>query len=102
MYKLWKKGFDKWESATAEYLEELLESPAVLKPSGKMLEAAMKTKSSLDEAAKKWWSAWGLPTKHDQERTLHQINRLESRLLDLEEELRRAKAEAGESADGTE
>ena len=34
-----------------------------------------------------WWGAMGLPTKKDQERALHAINELESRLLDLEERL---------------
>ena len=34
-----------------------------------------------------WWSALGLPTKRDQERTLHALNQLESRLMDLEDKL---------------
>jgi len=88
VWEMWKKGFDAWESATSKYLDRVLESPAVLYPSGKMLEGVMKTKAKVDGAAKKWWRAWGLPTKHDQERTLHKINQLESRLLDMEEKLR--------------
>lgn len=95
VWELWKKGFKKWESATAEYLEQVLESPAVLYPSGKTLESVMKVKGKLDDAAEKWWGAWGLPTKHDQERTLHRINKLESRLLDLEEQLRQANQNDG-------
>lgn len=93
VWELWKKGFDKWESTTAEYMEELLESRAVLYPSGKLLEAAMKSKSALDEATRKWWGAWGLPTKADQERALHTINELEGRLIDLEQEIRELRAE---------
>ncbi len=87
MWKLWKKGFDKWEKATAKYFDTVLENRAVLYPSGKLLEVAMKGKSKLDEAARKWWGSWGLPTKYDQERTLHTLNQLESRIIDLEEEL---------------
>jgi hypothetical protein len=34
-----------------------------------------------------FWGSLGLPTKRDQERALHKLNQLESRLLDLEEKL---------------
>ena len=91
MFDIWKKGFDKWESITADYVEKMLRSPAVLFPSGKMLEGAMKTKAKVDEASTKWWGAWGLPTKHDQERALHRINKLEGQLLDMEELIRELK-----------
>lgn len=93
VWEMWKKGFDKWESATSEYMEKVLESPAVLYPSGKLLEGVMKTKAKVDDAAKQWWRTWGLPTKHDQERTLHKINQLESRLLDMEEQIRQLDAD---------
>ncbi|MEZ4300540.1 MAG: hypothetical protein R3B70_36695 [Polyangiaceae bacterium] len=83
----WKKGFDVWESATADYLEKVLKSPLVLTPAGTMLSAAMKGKAASEKALAQFWGAWGLPTKRDQERTLHALNQLESRLLDLEEKL---------------
>jgi len=86
-WDVWKKGFDAWERATARYLDTVLRSPSVLQPSGAMLTAMMKTKAATDKAAAAWWGAMGLPTKHDQERSLHKLNQLESRLLDLEEEL---------------
>lgn len=83
----WKKGFDAWENATAEYFETLLKSPLILTPAGAMLTAMMKSKAASEKALATFWGAWGLPTKRDQERTLHAINQLESRLLDLEEKL---------------
>ncbi len=86
-WDLWKKGFDAWESATAQYLEQVLKNPAVLGPSGMMLTAAMKAKAQADKAAATMWGTLGLPTKRDQERTLHALNQLESRLLDLQEKL---------------
>jgi hypothetical protein len=86
-WDVWKNGFDAWEQATARYLETVLKSPAVLAPSGALLTAFMRTKAMGDRAAAAWWGAIGLPTKRDQERTLHRLNRLESRLLDLEEKL---------------
>jgi hypothetical protein len=86
-WDLFKKSFDVWEKLTAEYLETVLRSPAVLQPSGTMLTAVMKAKAASDKAAASWWGALGLPTKRDQERTLHALNELESKILDLEERL---------------
>lgn len=83
----WKKGFDVWEKTTAQYMETVMRSPAMLGPAGAMLTAAMKTKTATDKALAGWWGLVGLPTKRDQERSLHKLNQLESRLLDLEEQL---------------
>lgn len=86
-WESWKKGFAAWEATTAAYLEKLLTSPAVLRPSGIGLTAVMKVKTATDKAAAAWWSAWGLPTRRDQERLMHKLDRLESKLLDVEERL---------------
>jgi len=87
MWDQWKQGFTAWEQATSQYMEKLFANPEVLKPAGAMLTAAMKTKIATDRALDAWWSMWGLPTRRDQERALHKLNQLESRLLDLEERL---------------
>ena len=47
----------------------------------------LKTKSATDKVMSAWWSTLGLPTRRDQERTLHKLNQLESRMYDLEEQL---------------
>lgn len=86
-WEQWKKSFNVWEDATAKYLEQWLKSPLVLGPSGAMLTAVMKAKSAADKAKANWWSELGLPTKRDQERTLHLLNQLQSRIMDLEEKL---------------
>ena len=86
-WELWKQGFGAWENATAEYLENVLKHESVLGPAGAMLTMAMKTKAATDDALTAWWGAMGLPTKRDQERSLHKLNQMESRLLDLEEML---------------
>ena len=83
----YRKGFDAWERATADYLEVWMRSPLVLEPAGLLLSVAAKAKAAGDRAASGWWGALGLPTKRDQERTLHAIHELESKLLDLEERL---------------
>lgn len=87
MWDSWKKNFDAWERTTADYLEKVLKNPLVLGPTGTLLTATMKTKAATDKAMATWWGAMGLPTKRDQERSLHKLNQLESRLLDLEDQL---------------
>ena len=87
LWETWKKGFDAWEGATAKYFEAVLKSPAVLGPSGAMLTATMKAKAAYDNAVANWWSALGLPNRRDQERSLHALNQMQSRILDLEEKL---------------
>ncbi|MBK7578763.1 MAG: hypothetical protein IPI67_01040 [Myxococcales bacterium] len=86
-WDLYKKAFNAWENATATYMEQVLKSPLVLEPAGMWLTAAMKAKVKSDKFAADWWGGLGLPTKRDQERTLHKLNQLESKLLDLEERL---------------
>lgn len=87
IWETWKKGFDTWEQRTAEMFEAVLKMPSVLQPMGQVLTATMKMKAASDQAAAKWWATWGLPTRRDQERTLHALNQLQSRLIDLEEQL---------------
>jgi hypothetical protein len=94
MWETWKKGFDAWEGATAEWLEQVLKSPLVLSPTGHLLTAAMKAKAARDQWVHRTWASLGLPTRRDQERTLHALNQLQSRLLDLEDKLEERTQEA--------
>jgi hypothetical protein len=87
IWQTWKKGFDAWENATAKYLEQAMKSPLLLGPSGILLGSAMKAKAAYEKAASQWVASMGFATKRDQERSLHALNQLESRLLDLEERL---------------
>ncbi len=87
IWNLWKKGFYAWEDATAKYLEHWMKNPLLLAPSGIMLGNAMKAKAAYEKAASGWVGALGLATKRDQERSLHVLNQLESRMIDLEERL---------------
>ncbi len=87
MWDQWKKGFDLWEQRTAEMMETVLKSPAVLTPMGSMLSMTMKAKAATEKASAQWWGSLGLPTKREQEKTLHALNQINSRLIDLEERL---------------
>ncbi len=82
-----KQYFTTWESATAKHLEVWMKSPLVLEPAGTWLSMVMKTKAAADRNVAEAWGLIGLPTKRDQERTLHALNQIQSRLLDLEEQL---------------
>lgn len=92
LWETWKKAFYAWEDATAKYMEEVLKSPLVLAPSGMMLGSAMKAKAAADKQVASIVGTFGLATKRDQERSLHALNQLESRLIDLEEKLSEALA----------
>lgn len=92
LWQLWKQGFESWEQASAKVLETWLKSPAVLEPAGAMLSAAMKLKKQADDALTQAWAAAGLPTRREQERMLHVLNQVQSRLMDLEERLEDALA----------
>jgi len=94
-WETWKKGFDAWEDATAKYMEQWLKSPFVLGPSGAMLTMLMKGKAAADKAKAQFWGEVGLPTKRDQERALHLLNKLESKVLDLEERLEAREQQRG-------
>ncbi len=88
IWEQWKRGFEVWENKTAQAFETVLKKPSVLGPMGSMLTATMKLKAKSDGYVSGWWSMVGLPTRRDQERTLHLLNQLNSRLIDLEEQLR--------------
>lgn len=87
MWEQWKKGFFAWENATAHYVEDVLKNPVVLGPAGQILASAMKARAAGEQALAQFWGGWGLPTKRDQERTLHALNQIQSTLIDLEERL---------------
>ena len=87
MWDAWKKGFLAWEQATTQFATQVLQNPSVIGPAGAMLSAALRTKAATDRMLEHTWSAFGLSTRRDQERTLHQLNQLQSRIYDLEEQL---------------
>ncbi|NUP11244.1 MAG: hypothetical protein HOW73_34800 [Polyangiaceae bacterium] len=91
-----KQYFNAWETSTAKVVEAWMKSPLVLEPAGAWLTAMMKTKAAADKGAAAAWGLVGLPTKRDQERTLHALNQIQSRLMDLEEQLASLKSESNQ------
>lgn len=90
IWETWKKGFGAWEGATAKMLEGWLKSPLFLEPTGALIGAVVKMRGATHRAQNAWLSSLGLATKRDQERTLHLLHELESRLYDLQERLDQA------------
>jgi hypothetical protein len=81
-------------------MERVLRSELVLRPSGQLLTAAMKMKAKNDASMARTWGLMGLPTRRDQERTLHQLNELQSRLIDFEDRLIDLQAKLEDADDG--
>ena len=86
-WQFWKRGFDAWEKATSRYAETVLRSPAVLAPAGSVVTAVSKAQAQREKMMSTWWSLWGLPTRQEQERSLHALQQMSSRIIDLQEEL---------------
>jgi len=86
VWDTWKKGFELWEQSTAKFLEACLSSPLVLEPAGACLTAVMKAKKTQDDLVEKLVHGIGLPSRRDQERLLHAINQLTSKVTDLEDQ----------------
>lgn len=76
-----------WEQQTADYFEKLLRNEAFLDFSGGMLNTALRSKIAFDQMLSALWKSLLLPNKRDQERTLHLLNELHSRINDIEERL---------------
>lgn len=87
LWENYKKMFYAWEKSTAAMLDVWMQSPLLLEPAGAWLTAMMKMKANADKATAEAWGTLGLPTKRDQERTLHALNQIQSRLMDLEDRL---------------
>jgi hypothetical protein len=87
----WKKSFDAWEDSAARSTEQVLRNPKLLSPVGTLFSAVMKARATTHKVMRVCWSAVGLPTREDQERTLHALHQIQSKLADIEERLAESK-----------
>lgn len=81
------RSLDTWEKSFAEMCEVVLRSPAALEPAGRALTVAMRAKNLAGRAWHRGLGVIGLTTRRDHERTMHALNEIQSKLLDLEERL---------------
>ncbi|MAQ18157.1 MAG: hypothetical protein CMN30_25590 [Sandaracinus sp.] len=82
-----KASYDAWEQAATPLLDAWLRSPMFLRPAGTMLTGITRVRAMQRKVMDHWWASVGLSTRKDQERTLHGIDELQSRLVDLETRL---------------
>lgn len=90
---LFDQLFNVWEKRTSEYFEKLLRNPAFLNTMGGIMNSGYRNKVHFDRAMTAMWRNLNLPNKQDQERTLHLLNELHSRIYDLEEKITLLKEE---------
>ncbi len=83
----WKNNFSRWEESTANYVDRMLRNPSLIGPVATILSGAMKGKTATEAWIAMPCSLVGIPSKRDIERAAHKINQLQSRILDLEEEI---------------
>lgn len=95
--------FSAWEKRTSDYFERLMRNPTFLNAMGGMMNAGYKNKIIVDKTLSALWKNLNLPNKRDQERTLHLLNELHSRIFDLEERLEKIHggAVSPDHSDGT-
>lgn len=82
-----KRRFQTWEKATGAYLDEVLRSPSFTERMGAVLMQLVRAKKAARGLRGAAFGALGLPSRQEQERTLHALNEIRSKLLDLEERL---------------
>jgi hypothetical protein len=83
----WRIWFDAWEPKAAAAWDGALRAPWVVEPVAAALTLAGRANTIRREVARRLWRACGLATQHDQDRVLFLLQRLESRILDLEDRL---------------
>lgn len=92
-WKIWKSGFDRWETTTADFLDKTLQNSAILSSSGTLIKAVLQAKGAASQVVDAGWNRLGITSRKEQDKALHRINQLESKLLDMEEEIHELRKE---------
>jgi hypothetical protein len=82
-----KQSFEQWEKQTADYWNAMLRDPSFLKSSWQTMEMALQSQQAVNKVVQQNLETWGIPTRENQERIQHQINRQQIMLDDLNERL---------------
>lgn len=93
---LFKKSFEQWEKQTAEQWNQMLHDPAFLKSAWSAMSVGLQARQQWNKANEQWLTAWQLPTRENQERLQHQLNRLQMAVDGLNERVDRLLAELDE------
>ena len=82
---LFKKSFEQWEKQTAEQWTQMLHDPTFLKSAWSAMEVGLQARQQWNKASEQWLAAWQMPTRENQERLQHRMNRLQMALDALNE-----------------
>jgi len=95
---MFRQAFDLWERTTSAYFQSLVRNPLFLTANSACLNSMLMAKKVADSSMRTMISSFGLPTRHDQERALHMLHKIEARLDDMEFRMEQAPAHAAPQA----
>jgi hypothetical protein len=82
-----KQAFEQWEKQTSDYWNNMLRDPAFLKSSWQMMESSLQSQRQFNQLMQQYFQAWQIPTRETHDRILHQLNRLQIMMDDLNERM---------------
>src|SRR5688500_17608464 len=83
----WRAWFDAWEPKAAQAWDAAVRRPWLVEPIAATITTLARAKSLGDAVRRRLVRACGLATRDEQDRILFLLQRMESRLLDLEDRL---------------
>jgi len=86
-YQTFKEAYQIWEKPAGEFWMAYLSSPLFLETLGQGLTLSLSYQRMAKAAAIGFWRAWGLPDTDTQDKTLHKLNEIESRIDRLSEQM---------------
>lgn len=101
-WALFEQSYRAWERAAGPLMDTWLGSASTFAPAGKLLGLVTRAQKTQRRMLREWWGGLGVATRDDQARTLHALQALESRLIDLEERLEDAEDRRREVHEGGE
>ena len=85
--RAWRMWFDAWEPGAARAWDSLARQSWLVEPVAATITLVGRTKAFADSLRRRLLRGCGLATREDQDRILFLLQRMESRLLDLEDRL---------------
>lgn len=86
-FEIQKKMFEEWERNLASYLEKTMRQPEFMQLVGRNLEMATTLQGAVKGHVQKALKALSVPTEEELTGLYRTVNDLETRMLDLEEQL---------------
>lgn len=93
--------YESWEKAMAEAMEKLTQDEAFVKNLTKAFTGTLDVRTQISSQLEKYLKSINMPTRTDLERLLGYLQRIESKLLDLEDRLDTLKAPTATAAPDT-